>query len=148
MKLLGSYQRNDADIAQSALTALKWHYQVPDGVEISVDRAWITLRGVVEWDFERNAAKDVVSPLMGVRGVTNEITLMSRIQSENVKRRIEEAIKRSAEREGQEIKVAVDGTKVTLTGKVHSFSEIEDATCAAWGAPGVLKVENNLKVAA
>jgi osmotically-inducible protein OsmY len=149
VKLLGSHRRNDADIAQSALIALKWHYQVPEGVEVTVDRAWITLRGEVEWAYERNAAKNAVSSLIGVRGVTNEITLMSRIQPTDVKTRIEDALRRSTEGEGREIKVAVDDTKVTLTGNVYSFAEIEDARFAAWCIPGVMTVDDdNLKLVA
>jgi osmotically-inducible protein OsmY len=148
VKLPGVFQRNDGDIAQSALNALKWNYQVPDGVEVMVDRAWITLRGEVEWEYQREAAKNAVSSLMGVRGVTNELKLMSRVHTGDVKTRIQEALKRSAENEGREIKVAVDGAEVTLTGNVHSLSEIDDAKFAAWCTPGVMAVTNNLKVAA
>lgn len=148
VKLPSNFQRDDVDIAQSALTALKWHYQVPDGVGVAVDRAWITLRGEVEWDYEREAAKDAVSSLMGVRGVTNELTLMSRIRISDVKTRIEDALKRSAESEEHNIKVAVDGSRVTLTGGVHSLSEVADARFAAWCTPGVMTVVNNLTIAA
>lgn len=148
VNLLGSYERTDSDIAAAALTALDWNYAVPEGMKVTVDRAWVTLKGEVDWDFERNAAKNAITPLMGVRGVTNEITLKKRAQSSDIKTRIEEALKRSAESEGREINVAVDGAKVTLSGNVHSFSEIEDARLAAWGAPGVMTVESNLKLAA
>jgi osmotically-inducible protein OsmY len=85
---------------------------------------------------------------MGVCGVSNEITLGSSIQLGDVKARIEDALKRSAEIESKNISVAIDGSKVTLSGEVESYSEIEDATQAAWSAPGVLSVENNLQLAA
>jgi osmotically-inducible protein OsmY len=148
VKLLESYERSDQDIAQAALNALKWNYQVPEGVKVSVTKGWVTLKGEADWDFERNAARDVVSPLMGVCGVSNEITIKTRIQPSDIKTRIEDALKRSAESEGRKIQVSVDGSRVTLTGNVHSFSEIEDARLAAWYAPGVTSVENNLKLAA
>jgi osmotically-inducible protein OsmY len=85
---------------------------------------------------------------MGVRGVTSEITLKSKVQPADIKTRIEDALKRSAENEGRNINVAVDGDCVTLSGNVHSVSEIEDSKFAAWGAPGVVNVENKLRVAA
>lgn len=148
VNLLGSYERSDADIAEAALSALKWNYQVPEGIKVSVDRAWITLSGETKWDYERNAAEDAVTLLMGVRGVTNNISIKSSVQSSDVKTRIEDALKRSAESEGRKINVAVDGSEVTLTGNVHSFSEMEVAKLAAWGAKGVMTVENNLVLAA
>ena len=149
VSVLGSYERSDADIAEAALSALKWNYQVPDGIKVTVDRAWITLRGETPWDFQRSAAENAVTLLMGVRGVTNEITIKnSGIETSEVKTRIEDALKRSAESEGRKIDVAVDGSEVTLSGNVHSFAEMEDAKLAAWGAKGVMTVENNLVLAA
>ena len=149
VNLLGSYERvMMKDIARTTLTALEWHYAVPEGVKVTVDKGWVTLRGEAEWDYERNAARDAVSSLMGVRGVSNEMTIRSRVQPSDVKERIEEALRRSAESEGRKISVAVEGNRVTLSGHVHSISEIEDARLAAWSAPGVLTVENKLKLAA
>jgi osmotically-inducible protein OsmY len=148
VNLLGSYERSDSDIAAAAIQALDWNYEVPEGVKVAVEKGWITLKGETDWDYERNAARDAVKSLMGVRGVSNEITLKARVRTSDIKTRIEDALKRSAESEGREIKVAVNGSKVTLTGNVHSYSEIEDAKFAAWGAPGVMVVENNLKIAA
>jgi osmotically-inducible protein OsmY len=148
VKLLGSNEKSDQDIAEAALNALKWNYQVPEGVKVSVTKGWVTLKGEAEWDFERNAARNVVSPLMGVCGVSNEITIKTKVQPLDIKSRIEDALKRSAESEGRKIEVTVDGSRVTLSGNVHSFSEVEDARMAAWYAPGVTSVENNLKLAA
>ena len=148
VKLLESYERSDQDIAEAALSALKWNYQVPEGIKVSVAKGWVTLKGDAAWDFERDAARNVVMPLMGVCGVTNEINIKTKIQPSDIKTRIEDALKRSAESEGRKISVEVDGSRVILTGNVHSFSEIEDARLAAWYAPGVTSVENNLKLAA
>lgn len=148
VKLLGTYERGDEDIARTALTALEWNYQVPEGVKVTVEKGWITLSGEAEWDYQRNAARDVVSPLMGVRGVTNDIGIKAKVQTSDIKTRIEDAFKRSAEREGRKITVAVQDNRVTLSGNVHSFWEIGDASLAAWNAPGVTNVKNDLKVAA
>lgn len=146
VNLMGSYNRSDEQIAESALTALEWSYAVPKDIKITIEKGWITLTGQVEWDFQRNAAKDAISQLMGVCGVTNNISIKSKTLPSDVKARIEEALKRSAESEGRKITVTVHGDKATLTGNVHSFSELEVARHAAWMAPGIMFVENNLKI--
>jgi osmotically-inducible protein OsmY len=146
--MLDTYERSDEDIAQAARNSLHWNYQVPSEVTLTVDDGWITLRGTVVWEYERKAAFNAVCSLMGVCGVTNEITLSSSVQPSDVKNRIEEALKRSAETESNNINVSVSGSRVTLSGNVNSYSEIEDATQAAWNAPGVMNVENKLELAA
>lgn len=146
LEIKGLLEKSDEEIAKAALNALKWNYSVPDNVKVAVSKGWVTLEGQAEWDYERDAAKNAVSELLGVRGVTNNIELKTKVQSSDIKTRIEDALKRSAEAEGREISVAVKGDKVTLTGKVHSFSEIEDARLAAWNAPGVMTVDNQLVI--
>jgi osmotically-inducible protein OsmY len=146
VNIMGSYGRSDEQIAEAALSALEWSYSVPKDVKVTVEKGWITLRGEVEWDYQRIAAKDSVSQLMGVCGVSNNISIKSKIQPADIKSRIEEALKRSAENESQKISVLVKDDKVTLTGNVHSLSESDDAAQAAWMAPGVMTVENNLKI--
>jgi osmotically-inducible protein OsmY len=148
IKMHDSGERSDDDIAQAARNALKWNYEVPGEVTVLVEDGWVTLKGTVVWEYERKAAFNAVCSLMGVCGVSNEITLSSSIQLGDIKAHIEEALKRSAETESKNIKVAINGSKVTLTGNVESYSEIIDATQAAWSAPGVLSVENNLQFAA
>ncbi len=146
VKLLGSYERSDEDIASAALNALKWGYSVPKGIKVKVDHGWVTLGGVADWDYQRNAAKDAVSQLMGVRGVSNDISLHPKIQPSDITTRIKNALKRSAENEGRDIAVKVEGDEVSLSGEVHSSSEMEDARFAAWMAPGVMRVTNNLRI--
>ena len=144
--MMGSYEKSDSDIAETALNALEWNYAAPKSIKVTVEKGWVTLKGEADWDYERNAAKNAVSSLLGVRGVSNNITLKEKVQPSDVKTHIEEALKRSAEAEGRKIEVSVNREKVTLTGNVHSFAEIADAGLAAWNAPGVKMVENNLKI--
>lgn len=144
--LKDAYERSDEDIARTALNALDWNYSVPKGIKVTVEDGWVTLTGEVEWDYQRNAARNSVSELMGVCGVSNNITIKPKAQPTDVKTRIEDALKRSAENEGRNISVTVDDDRVILAGKVHSFSEVEDAGLAAWNAPGVRAVENNLQI--
>jgi osmotically-inducible protein OsmY len=148
VSLCDGSDKSDDEIAHAALLALDWNYSAPDGVKVTVNKGWVKLEGNAEWDFERNAAKESVSTLMGVRGVTNDIKLKSRVKASDVKTKIEEALKRSADREGKNINVTVSGDRVSLSGSVHSLSEIEDARIAAWSAPGVMNVDDSLKIVA
>lgn len=147
VNLMGSYERSDEQIAEAALDALRWNYSAPTGVKVAVEKGWITLRGDCEWDYQRTAAEGAVSQLMGVCGVTNNITIQSKIQPSDIKNRIEEAFKRSAASVGRQISVSIKGDRVTLAGKVQSFDEFTDAGQAAWMAPGITSVENNIIIA-
>ena len=147
VNLMGSYQRSDEQIAEAALDALEWSYSAPKGIKVTVENGWISLKGDAEWDYQRSAAEDSVSKLMGVCGVTNNISIRSKVQPSDIKSRIEEALKRSAESEGRKISVSVKGDRAILEGNVHSFGEYEDAGHAAWMAPGIITVENNIKIA-
>ena len=144
--LMGSYDRSDADIANATLSALEWSYAVPKNLKVTVENGWVTLNGEVEWSYQRNAAKNSIQKIMGVCGIKNEITIKSKVEVADVKKCIEEALKRSAENEEQNIYVEVSGDKVILTGNVHSFSESAEAGLAAWNAPGVNTVENNIYI--
>ncbi len=146
LEVKGVFDKTDEEIAQAALNALKWNYAVPNDINVSVEKGWVTLRGDTDWDYQRNAAKDAVSGLLGVTGVSNSISIKSNVQSSDIKSRIEEALKRSAESEGKNIKISVSGDTVTLSGKVHSYAESSDERHAAWMAPGVSRVENNLTI--
>ena len=148
VNISSDFARSDGDIGAAAVTALKWNYVVPDSVQVSVEKGWITLRGEVEWDYQRTAAKNAVYLLLGVKGVSNDISIKSNTKAVDIKARIQEALKRTAEDEGRNITVKVMGSTVTLTGDVHSLTEIDDARVAAYNAPGVYWVENNLKLAA
>lgn len=148
VKLPGSLKKDDQEIARAIVQHLSWNFQVPqDAIKASVESGWVDLSGVVEWDYQRNAAENCVRGLTGVRGVSNNISIKTKsVQPEVIKQRIEDALKREAEREARKIAVQVEGSRVILSGNVHSFSEVSDAKWAAWSAPGVMTVENNLHV--
>lgn len=145
----GSYHRDDEDIASAILNAFKWNVQVPDErLKVQVSKGWVTLTGEVEWEYQKNAGENVIKGLMGVVGVTNSIAIKPKIQASDIKTKIEQALKRAVEREAERIKVDVSGRTVTLSGKVRSYADLLDARGAAWSAPGVSDVQDNLVVAA
>jgi len=147
VKIPGSGERTDTDIARAAESALKWDVAVPhDHIRVSVERGFLTLEGEVDWQFQKSAAERAVRHLMGVTGVNNFITIKPKVAPENVKEKIETALKRNAVLDAQRIKVQADGGRVTLSGTVHSWAELDAAEEAAWAAPGVSEVKDLLTV--
>jgi osmotically-inducible protein OsmY len=145
VRLLGD--RTDTDIAKAAADALKWDATVPaDKIKVTVEKGWVTLTGDVNWDFERRAAERDVRHLRGVRGITNLIAIKPGLQPEDLKQRIEETFKREAALDARNIVVQVEGGEVTLRGKVRSWLERHEAEKAAWSAPGVTAVHNDITV--
>jgi osmotically-inducible protein OsmY len=140
-------KRTDTDIAQAAVSALRWHSMVPDEkITVSVSEGWITLKGHVNWEYQRAAAANAVRDLTGVRGVTNSISVEPHVSAVDVKSKIEAALKRSAEIDARRVNVAVTDSKVILSGNVHSWFERDEARHAAWSAPGVKEVEDHIAV--
>jgi osmotically-inducible protein OsmY len=147
VKLAPDHKRSDTDIAASAEQALKWNTAVPlEAIRLTVDHGWVTLRGELEWDYQRRSAEKAIRPLIGVVGISNELTLRTRPQLADLSRKIEEALTRQAIREAKHIQVAIDGNTVKLTGTVNSWHEREAAQGVAWSAPGVRFVVNELRV--
>ena len=141
------YTKTDADIALAALNALKERVDVPeDKVKLSVKDGWVTLEGSVEWFYQKNAAEFAVKYLSGVKGVTDHIEVKPQVSTIEVKDKIEEALKRSAEIDARRISVQAYDGKVTLTGNVRSWFEKVEAATAAWAAPGVKEVNNQIAV--
>jgi osmotically-inducible protein OsmY len=137
----------DDEIAKRALDIIDWDVTVPnDAIQVKVQNGFLTLTGEVEWNYQKTAAEDAVRKLGGVVGVSNLIAVKARAQAVDVKSRIEEALKRNAQLEADAIRVKVDGSKVTLEGKVRAWYERDVAELAAWAAPGVKSVDDKLAI--
>ncbi len=146
VKPYGAHAKTDTEIAAAAVNSLKWHVWLQDGIQANVANGWVTLKGQVSWDYQRSAAKDAVCFMPGVKGVTNDITLKATAQPYAVKDQIEKALVRNAEIDAGTVKVATDGGAVTLSGSVRSWNEKTQAGSAAWNAPGVNSVRNDIAV--
>jgi len=147
VRLPGALERSDTDIAQAAVNTLTWNTQVPsDRVTVAVSDGWVTLRGTVDWQYQKDAAERGVRNLTGVRGITNDMTVGPRVQPGDVQARIEAALRRNAEIDARRINVSVADGRITLSGNVHSSAERDEARRAAWAAPGVTAVEDHMAV--
>jgi len=139
--------RSDADIAEAALHVLLWDVHVPEKkLTVEVESGFVTLKGTVDWNFQRDAAEENVRRLTGVRGVNNLIIIQPGITAKAVRTKIESALQRRAVKDARKISVDVQGGKVTLRGEVHCWAEREDAELAAWAAEGVWQVDDELRV--
>ena len=140
-------ERTDADIAEAAIRALQWDASVPaDKIQVTVSKGWVTLKGEVNWNFEKQDAERVVRRLTGVTGVSNLITVKPSTTPSELKKRIEDALVRNAKLDANKISVEVQGSKAVLKGAVRAWIEKEEAERVAWLAPGVTSVENRITV--
>ncbi|MGK2899849.1 MAG: BON domain-containing protein [Burkholderiaceae bacterium] len=147
VKLDPNHRRSDSEIAAAAESALKWHSLIPsDRITVQVEKGWVTLLGEVSWDYQRRETEKAVRTLTGVVGVSNAITLKTAAAPADVAKRIRDAMVRHAENESRQLEVSVDGDTVILRGTVDSWTERATASSAAWSAPGVAKVVNELKI--
>jgi osmotically-inducible protein OsmY len=147
IKYPSSYTKTNAEIATEVLTALKARWDVPkDKVKVKVEAGWITLTGELGWNYQKEAAKDAIKSLMGVTGVTNDITIKSESTESVEKTTIENALKRNWAFYDNDVRVQVLGHVATLTGTVDSLYQKNEAGRIAWNAPGVWAVDNELVV--
>ena len=142
-----SWSKTNAEIATEVLNALKARWDVPnDKIKVNVENGWITLTGELNWNYQKEAAKDSIKNLMGVTGVTNKITIKSETQNAIEESAIESALKRNWSVNNQDIRVKASGHNATLTGTVNSWYQKEEAGRIAWGATGVWTVDIQLVV--
>ena len=146
--LPSSSERTDEDIARAAVRALEDRNSVPrDRLKVTVRDGRLTLEGDVDWQYQREAAASAVRHLFGVKGVSNLITIKPHVSSTEIRTEIEAALQRAAALDAQRITVETEGSKVFLRGRVRAWAEREEAEHAAWRAPGVTQVENQLPIA-
>jgi osmotically-inducible protein OsmY len=140
-------ERTDSDIAAAAVHALTWNSTIPQGkVHVTVDKGWITLKGDVEWQYQRQEAERAVRRLLGVKGVSNLIAVKPAASPSDLKKKIQDALVRNAQIDADGITVEVEGTKAILRGKVRSWAEREEAERVAWLAPGITSVDNRISL--
>ena len=148
VRLPGAAERTDADIAAAAIQALRSDVFVPaDKVDVTVSKSFVTLRGTVDWQFQKEDAEKAVRRLPGVKGVLNGITVKPATTPSDLKKKIEEALVRSAHTDAARIAVEVHGSKVILRGILRSWAQRQEAERTAWSAPGITEVDNRITVA-
>ena len=139
---------SDAEIAKRIVDILAFDVTVPDDkISVKVEHGWVTLTGTVDWHYQRQAARNDAGRVTGVLGVSNLIEVAKLPTAFDVKDRIVQAFKRAADTEASAINVVTDGGLVRLGGTVHSFHERQVAERAAWAAPGVTRIEDNIVIA-
>ncbi len=147
VKFPNSWSKTNAEIATEVLKALKSNYSFPDDkITVKVEDGWVTLEGELPWNYQKDMAKGCVNYLMGVKGVTNNIVVISDSKDAIEQKDIENALARSWSINNSDIQVKVSGTKVTLTGTVNSWYQKEEAGRIAWKTNGIWSVENDLEV--
>lgn len=147
VRLDGARKHSDEELAKHIVQALNWDVSLPlDRISATVENGWVELRGQVDWQYQKVAAFEDVHRLSGVVGVTNLIEVKPTVEASKVRTKIADSIKRSAELDADQIAVSASGGKVVLSGSVHSWRERSLAEQAAWSAPGVTEVRDEIRI--
>jgi len=147
VKILGSRSREDADLRGAVLQALALNSEVPESVDASADNGVVTLTGSVAHQFEREEAEEVASKVIGVTSIDDQVTLLPPGPSaHDVQHSIKKALERNAKLDAADLDVQSSHGTITLTGVVDSWANHDTAIAAAWAAPGVTKVNDNIVV--
>ena len=146
VKLLDEHTRDDSEIAKAVQSALKWDVFVPSAITAKVKDGAVTLEGQATWNYQRDSAERAVQNLTGVTWVNNFISLKPEASASQVKEKVQAALQRQATTDANSINISTSGGKVTLSGHASSWKSIDDATDAAWAAPGVTEVTDKLKM--
>jgi osmotically-inducible protein OsmY len=149
VKLLASNHRSDTELATAALSALRSHVAIPMAdIKLTVNKGWITLTGHVPFWYQKQEAENTVRNLQGVTGIANDLAVKPAVSTMDVKTHIEDAFRRHAQIDADNIRVQIAGSTVTLEGQVDSWQERNNARSAVWAAPGVTSVKDNLTIRA
>jgi osmotically-inducible protein OsmY len=147
VRLPGVDERPDPDVARDAIDRIKAELPYTwDRIRVIAKSGWLTLEGEAEWNYQRERAEEAVRRVRGVKGVTNSIQVKPRVAPMEIRRKIEEALRRAAEIDASRVTVETAGGEVILRGTVRSWAERQEAERAAWAAPGVAKVDNRIIV--
>jgi osmotically-inducible protein OsmY len=140
-------QRPDPEIARDAVTALKNRLPMSaEHIQVTVKNGWVSLEGEVEWQYQRESAETAVRWVRGVKGVSNLVQVKPRAAASEIKHKIDEAFRRSAEVDANRVTVEAKGSEVVLKGTVRSWAERQEAERVAWAAPGVTRVDNRITI--
>jgi osmotically-inducible protein OsmY len=140
-------ERPDPEIVRDAIARIKSELPYSwDGIRVVARNGWLTLEGEVEWNYQRQRAEEAVRRVRGIKSVTNNIVVKPRVAPVEIRRKIEEALRRAAEVDASRISVETVDNEVILRGTVRSWAERREAERAAWSAPGVAKVDNRIIV--
>ena len=148
VKLMNDDKRGDAEVRGNVLQALMLDSLVPKTVDAKVDDGFVTLTGTANWQYERDEAEFVTSNIVGTLDVFDEIELTYPTPNGgDVKESIRKAFKRNAALDADDLHISSDNGTVTVKGTVSSWAEHDEAIDAAWAAPGVTSVRDDLDIA-